>query len=178
MQLVLGPANGWEDVADDLAETPEEARRVYRERFLPLVAVCSASSFVPMLYGVHFLDALSRGLVMFVSLFLSFYIASWVMATYMPRLTDDETTDNGSSRYQLMVMYTLAIIAIIGLIANIVKVRIAILNFLPLYTVFVLWKGCRFAGVSARKEGLFMLLSTGCILGSYYGLSFIFNSLI
>lgn len=173
---MLRPANGWEDVADDFGNTPEEAARVYRDKFLPLVAVCSASSFVPMLYGVHFLDALSRGLVMFVALFLSFYIASWVMATYMPRLTDGN--GSGSSRYQLMVMYTLAIIAIVGLIANIVKVRIAILNFLPLYTVFVLWKGCRFAGVSVQKEGLFMLLSTGCILGSYYGLSFIFNSLI
>ena len=75
-------------------------------------------------------------------------------------------------------MYTLSIIALIGLLVNAVKVRIAILDFLPLYTVFVLWKGCGFLGVDPRKEGLFMLMSTGCVLGSYYGLSFIFNSLV
>ena len=176
LQLVLRPANGWEDVASDLGSDPDEAARVYRDDFLPLIGVCSASSLARMFYGVDFLGALAQGIVMFVALFLSYYIACWVMASWMPRLTGENRGD--TRRNQLAVMYTLSIIALIGLLVNAVKVRIAILDFLPLYTVFVLWKGCGFLGVDPRKEGLFMLMSTGCVLGSYYGLSVIFNSLV
>ncbi len=176
LQLVLRPANGWEDIAADLGAEPGEAERVYRADFLPLISICSASSLVRILYGADFLGAFSQGLVMFVALFLSYYIACWVLASWMPGIAGRGSDD--SRRYQLMVMYTLAIIALVGLLVNVVKVRMAILSFLPLYTVFVLWKGCRFAGVPQPKEGLFMLLSTACILGSFYGLSFVFNSLI
>lgn len=173
---MLRPANGWEDVDADLGASPEEASRVYRSAFLPLIGVCSASSLVRIFYGVDFLGALALGLVNFVSLFLSYYIACWVLAAWMPRLAGDN--DGDTRRYQLLVMYTLAIVALVCLLVNVVKIKIAILSFLPLYTVFVLWKGCRFAGVRPENEGLFMLMSTACILGSFYGLSFLFSSLI
>lgn len=175
LQLVLRPANGWEDVSSDLGAEPGVVSRIYRGDFIPLIGVCSASSLVRVLYGTDFLGALAQGLVTFVALFLSYYIACWVLASWMPRLASN---DGDSGRYQVMVMYTLSVIALAGLLVNIVKVRLAILDFLPLYTIFVLWKGCRFAGVGPEKEGLFMLLSTACILGSYYILSFIFNSLV
>lgn len=176
LQLVLRPANGWEDVAADSEAAATEAARVYKADFIPLIGICSASALVRILYGTDFLGAFAQGLVMFVALFLSYYIACWVLASWMPRLTGEQAEDTG--RYQLMVIYTLSIIALVCLLANIVKVRLAILDFLPLYAVFVLWKGCRFAGVRQEKEGLFMLLSTACIIGSFYILSFIFNSLI
>ncbi len=178
LQLVLRPTNGWEDIAADFESAPGEAERVYRADFLPLIAGCSASSLIRILYGVDFLGAFCHGLVMFVALFLSYYIACWVLASCMPRLSGVVVVDENSRRYRLMVMYTLAIIALVGLLENIVKVRMAILTFLPLYTVFVLWKGCRFVEVPQQQEGVFMLLSTACILGSFYGLSFAFNRLI
>ncbi len=176
LQLILRPYNGWEDVAASFDLNPDDVERFYRGAFLPLIVACSLSSLFRMVYGADFLGALAHGLVMFVALFLSYYVSCWVFDSYMRLLSDNDDYDIG--RYRLMSMYVLAIVSLLGLLVNIVKVHLAILDFLPLYTIFILWKGCRFAGVDSKNEGLFMLMSTGCILGSYYGLSFIFNSLI
>jgi len=63
-------------------------------------------------------------------------------------------------------------------LSNVVKVRIALIEFLPLYVVFIIWKGWKYVGVEERNLGLFMIMATVSILGSAYLISFLLNALI
>ena len=78
----------------------------------------------------------------------------------------------------MMIMYCLTFLGLITLLSNVVKVRIALIEFLPLYVVFIIWKGWKYVGVEERNLGLFMIMATVSILGSAYLISFLLNALI
>jgi hypothetical protein len=66
----------------------------------------------------------------------------------------------------------------IFLLGNVIKVKLALIQFLPLYVIFIIWKGAHFVGISNEDIGPFMLMACGSMLGTVYGLSFIYNILI
>ena len=207
VQLVFAPSRGWEDMAADererflryrdrqLGETgglrgasfhaeeeswgEHHALHLFRTCFLPVIGVCSCSAFVKMFYegGPDFLGALQMAIITFVSLFLSTQFARYVFQTYMPRFMEPESVAR-KGRWMSMIMYCVTFLGLITLVSNVVKVRIALIEFLPLYVVFILWKGWRYAGVEERNIGLFMIMATASILGSAYLVSFLLNALV
>ncbi len=207
VQLIFAPARGWEDMAIEerekfldyrnrhLGETggkhgasfhdeedawsERHASHLFRSCFLPAIGVCACSSFIKMFYegGPGFLGALQMAIITFVSLFLSTQFARYVFQTYMPRLLSEATVEK-RGRWMSMIMYCVTFLGIITLVSNVVKVRIALIEFLPLYVVFILWKGWRYAGVEERNIGLFMIMATASVLGSAYLVSFLLNALV
>jgi hypothetical protein len=77
-----------------------------------------------------------------------------------------------------MVLYCISVIALIFLLGNIIKVRLALIQFLPFYVIFIIWKGGAFIGVPERSVGPFMLMASASVLGAVYGLSFLFHILV
>lgn len=184
----LGEYGGKEGASfhDELRQWEErEAARQFRFGFMPSIAVCACSSFVKMLYsgGPSFLGALQMAIITFVSLFLATQSARYAFMVYMPRLCGTSVASNDGGGYSrgksmMMIMYCLTFLGLITLVANIVKVRIALIEFLPLYVVFIIWKGWKFAGVEERNLGLFMIMATVSILGSAYMISFLLHAII
>ncbi len=200
VQLIFAPARGWEDLAaeEDAAFADmcnsdgkpadadlrpdweeNESNRMFRFCFLPFIAVCACSSFVKLFYGGNYdwLMALQAAIITFVSLFLSSQFARYVFQLYMPRITGtDAPLLRG--RWMNLVMFCVAFLGLIQLVSNIIKVKIALIEFLPLYAMFIIWKGCRYVGVDERNVGLFMIMATLSILGSTYLVTFLLNALI
>lgn len=180
IQLIFAPSRGWEDLArSDERHENEEAVLVYNRCFLPFAVVCAFSSFIRMLYsgGPDFLQALQAMLITFISLFLASQISRYGFMMYLPRLIKPGTTLRWG-RAVNMIIYCLTFLGLITFIANLIKVRIAILNFLPFYGVFIIWKGWKYLGIEEKNEGVFMILATALILGSAYLISFILSTLL
>jgi len=184
IQLVFSPQKGWEDLEEDDYRVDGrrgaiDIRRLYTGSFLPLVAFCALTSFVRMLFdgGPDFLGALQTSIIEFFSLFLSYHLAVYVFSWMMPRLVSDNAMPD-QRRDAIMVMYCISVISLIFLLGNVIKVRLALIQFLPFYVIFIIWKGADFVGVSQRSIGLFMLMASASVLGAVYGLSFLFNILI
>lgn len=202
LQLIFSPAKGWEDLrssakkrfADEydssgkdvpptLADecTWEEAASMqeYYRSFLPLTGLFAVSAFARMLYedDPDFLGALQNTLIIFVSLFLSSQIARYLLNMYLPRFIDPKTPAR-NGRIMQITMYCLTFIGLIICLTNIIKVRIALMEFLPFYVIFIIWKGCKYVGVAEIHEGAFMITATTLILGSVYLISFLLNSLV
>lgn len=181
-QIILSPARGWEDVDEALLDRRLNVRSCYLGGFLPLIITVSLAAFVRMAYtgGPDFLSALARCIVDFISLFLSYHLSIYVISSLMPRFIDPDYEDYGRDQRRLALtsMMSVAFIGLVFLVGNLIKVRVAILDFVPLYAVFIIWKGCRFLGISARQEGLYMIVSSAAILGSVYLLSLIFSTLV
>lgn len=207
IQIIFAPARGWEDLEseenlefrascgnppgkddisrhDDARQWEEhEAAMQFRFGFIPCISVCACSSFIKMIYdgGPGFLGALQMAIITFVSLFLASQSARYAFQVYMPRLTGETRygrKDYPRGRSMMMIMYCLTFLGLISMMSNIIKVRIALIEFLPLYVVFIIWKGWKYIGVEERNLGLFMIMGTLSILGSVYLLSFLLNALI
>ncbi len=200
IQLIIAPAQGWDDIAADeelqwkahaqknvgsTREEWEESRALLLQRlcFIPIIAICACSVFVRMLFdvGPTFLQALQQAIIAFVSLFLSAQFSRYIFQTYMPRWV--EKTSNGQplvnrGRWLEVIMYSLTILAVIMLVSNVIKVRLALVEFLPLYVVFVIWKGCKFVHIEEQNVGIFMVSAIASLLGSVYVLSAILKALI
>lgn len=184
IQLILSPAQGWEDLAEDdrMADGRRgdiNIRRLYFSCFIPLIAFVAATSFVKMIYdgGPTFLEALQTSIIEFFSLFLSYHLAVYAFSWAVPRLVpQEEKADN--RRCAIMILYCISVIALIFMLGNLIKVSLALIQFLPLYVLFILWKGAGYVGVTEKNIGLFMIMASMAVLGSVYGLSFIFNILM
>lgn len=184
IQLIFSPQKGWEDLDNDDYRGDGrrgaiDVRRLYTGCFIPLIAFCSLTSFVRILFegGPDFLGALQTAIIEFFSLFLSYHLAVYVFSWVMPRLVaPGEQPDQ--RRDAIMVLYCISVVSLIFLLGNVIKVRLALIQFLPFYVVFIVWKGAGFIGVPERSLGVFMIMASASILGAVYGLSFLFNALV
>lgn len=178
-QIILSPEKGWEDMAYDLNMNRINVRRLYIHSFLPLIAACSVTAFVRLVFGADWLLCMASAIGEFVSLFLTYHLGIYIISWFMPRLVDPEARDSQDQRrLAVVVMMSASFIALVALVTNIIKVQIGLLAFLPFYVVFILWKGCGFLEIDRRQEGLFMIVASTSVLGAYYLLSVIFNALL
>ncbi len=183
IQLIFSPQQGWEDLEEndyrsDGRRGEIDIRNLYTRCFLPLITFCSLTSLIGIIYdgGPDFLRALQIAIIEFFSLFLSYHLAVYIFSWVMPLIVTKEQSDQ--RRDAIMVLYCISIIALIFMLSNVIKVNIALLHFLPFYVLFIIWKGANFTGVPQQNIGPFMLMATASVLGSVYGLNYLFNILI
>lgn len=178
-----------EEAADAYASWLNDfSRRSFTRCFLPVIAVCSLSWFARLLYATdetafasmadRALLALQYALVSFVGMLLAALLSQSIFLATLPRILNGSTVEWGAwkGRALNMIMYCITFLGTITLISNVVKVRVALLEFLPFYVVFIIWKGCRYIEVPQRNAGLFMIIASGCIIGLPYLLSFLLNA--
>lgn len=185
IQLIFSPQKGWEDLEDD-DYRPDgkpgaiDIRRLYTHCFLPMIALISLTSFVQLVYmsDSTFTKGLIKVIFEFSSLFLSYHLAIYIFSWWMPKLVSKDAEPD-MRRDAIMVMYCISVLAIIFLIQNVVKFNdFGLIKLLPLYVIFIIWKGSEFIGVPQRNIGGFMFMATAAILGSVYGLYFLFSILL
>jgi len=184
IQLIFSPQKGWEDLGqDDYFSNGRrgriDIRRLYTFSFIPLIAICSLTAFVRMFFdgGPDFLASLQVVIIEFFSLFLSYHLAVYIFSWLMPRILGDDGQSD-QRRDAIMVMYCISVIALIFMLGNVIKVKLALIQFLPFYVIFIIWKGADFVGVPQQSIGQFMLMASASVLGAVYGLSFLFNILM
>lgn len=180
-----------DDIADAYASWINAyARSTFTRCFLPSIGVCSLSWFVKLLYDADdgtfssisdgALLSLQHTLVSFVCMLLAALLTHSIFLATLPRLLNRSALDWGAwkGRALNMTMYCITFLGMVTLISNVVKVRVALLEFLPFYAVFIIWKGCRYLEIPPRNAGLFMLLASVCILGLTYLLSFLLDAVV
>jgi hypothetical protein len=198
IQLTFAPSRGWEDLAkmapptvaqpqkgdnsqsdtSNLSREESLATNSYYRCFLPFISVCSCSALIRIVYddGLGFLGAVQQVLITFISLFLAYHIARYGYNVYMPKLVK-RGEEYSRGRVMTMTMFCLSFLGLITLISNVIRVRIALLDFLPFYVIFIIWKGSDFLKIDEQRIGLYMILSTLLILGSCFIISFLLNTL-
>lgn len=180
IQLIFSPQKGWEDLEED-DYRPDggrgsiDIRRLYTRCFLPFIAFCAATVFIRILFdgGPDFVKALVWAIIQFFSLFLSYHLAVYIFSWWMPRLISRDGTPD-MRRDAIMVLYCISVLALIFLIDNVIKIHIALISFLPFYVMFIIWKGADFVGIPQRNIGGFMFMASASILGTVYGIRFLF----
>lgn len=173
LQLVLSPANGWEDIAA-LGRRPEI---IARKGFYPLAALTALSVFISALYSRHFelfglcLKALVTGL----SFFISYFVGTFCLSLFIEPLLNGRYDERRCATFSL---YIVGLLAAIKLIVNCLPVSYDMLFFVPLYVVLVEWKGATYLSVKESRIGVFMILAVFGVFAPSFLIDFLFSKLI
>lgn len=175
LQLIISPAKGWEDISHD-GYSPEQ---LCRNGFYPLIAVVAVTTLLRFLYEdsdtVTFVASLQMAIVNVTAFFASLFLGQHLMNLYLERFTDKEPTQQ---KTDTVVIFILSIMMLFTIISNLVPIKLEILKFLSLYSIFVLWKGLRYLDVSENKDGYYVFLGVFSIIVPPFLLKFLFTILM
>lgn len=175
-QLIISPSNGWEDIAAR-AKSPAE---IARNGFYPLVAITASSVFARLFYGGARLNPLpeliKEAVVTFVMFFASYFLASFCWSVFAGKFSaKSEATEMKQNTF---IIYNLALLSIIQIIANCLPISLSLVQFLPLFILVIIWAGHTYVCVKPQSIFTFMLFSAMTILVPPYVIFYIFMTLL
>jgi len=173
--LLISPVKGWEDIA----QSRLSPRRVFAHGLMPFVAVCGLTCVVPALYVHHSVSIWSRFMQMIVTMgayFVTYFIAMFVFTSFAARWTVDRRLN--VRQVSLFVSYNLAVLLLFAMIRNMLPVENALIDFLPVFDVLIMWKGARSLNIRQDAIAPMMLTSIACILIPPTLIGYIFGAII
>ncbi|MCC8175711.1 MAG: hypothetical protein LUC85_04120 [Bacteroidales bacterium] len=173
-QLLISPANGWEDIS---AETKDPAA-IASQGLYPLLGFAALTAFFQMLWisQLTVTGALQNAIIIFVQYFITFFLAQYALSLLLkPCISHGEVNEK---KLAVFVSYSLALMALITIIENLLPMELLILQFLPIVVAVVIWKGARFMGVETAQVPRFTILSILLIIGPPLLLGWLFSCII
>lgn len=175
-QLIISPANGWEDIAAR-SQAPADILRI---GYYPLAAVTAASVFVRLFYGgtrlYHPATLIAEAVVTFVMFFASYFLASFCWTIFAGNFSArSEATEKKQNTF---IIYNLSLLALIQIIGNCLPISLSLVQFLPLFILVVIWAGHTYVCVKPQSMFAFMVFSAITILVPPYAIFYIFMTLL
>ena len=135
-KVLVAPASGWEKVRKE-GPSPEVA--VIRF-LLPFCLLAGGADFFRLLYEVQlvFSDLLVEAVITFCSFFLGYYVSLVLLKLFLPR----ESKEFPVTRYgRLLVIGSTVSLAIFHILYVALPMFDFLIEFFPLWTVFLIYKG-------------------------------------
>lgn len=174
LQLLLSPIHGWDEVSRD-GLTPEHiaSRGLY-----PLIGLASVTYFIQGIYAVQFelVTLLQHALVVFMSLFLSFFIGKLGMETFTARFVD--TGKLNVFKTDTLAVYIIGILGIMQIVSNALPVQTVLVYLLLVFAVIVIWKSCRYLDIAVEKETNFTAMAIGVLIAPKILLDVLFSLIL
>ncbi|MBD5248711.1 MAG: hypothetical protein HDS58_01315 [Barnesiella sp.] len=177
MQLIINPRRGWEDVA---ADSPVP-RHLLLTGLLPFIILTALTSFVRVFYFTDytFIDAVQNAIINAVTYFATYFIASFAISLKINALEttqgDTLSETEAADRVDVFCSCIVGLLLLITLISNLIPLDLSLLQYLPLYSVYVIWKGAEYLRIATDKIGHFMILSVLTIVVPVYLLGYFFH---
>lgn len=161
LQLFLAPRQGWDDLWSDPTDPDELARR----GLYPLAALAALASFSALIYhsGASVIRLLVDAVLEFGAYFAGYFITIFALTTCLGRLTPDGAAPSQRAIH-LFAVCMMGLMAAIGFVKNILPSDFAIVNFLYVYLVIIMWRAEPFLHVAAGKSVVFVILSTVSVI--------------
>lgn len=173
IQLIISPAKGWEDIA----AVGEDPRRICADGFYPLLGVTACSAFIQRFYIPELgpVALIQDAIITFIEYFVSYFLASFIFSLFGAKVVDGELNEK---KYHTFVIYNLSLLALITIVGNCFPMELPIVQFLPIFTIIVMWMGRRYMAVKEEFSFRFIFLSAVAILLSPYLLGYLFRMVL
>jgi len=154
LQLVLAPKEGWEDISID----DREPSTISVAGFYPLIGLTALTAFVGAAYhsGLPFSDMLVQCVVIIFKYILAYFTGLWTFDALMPEYTVEEPDQR---RIQTYLIYCVSLLAVIGLISNCLPRPLAVVQFMPLYVLLIMWRGADYLDIRPGCHLSFMIMA-------------------
>lgn len=173
LQLILSPVKGWEDVyADGL-----NSRELLVKGFIPFITIASLTVLLKIFYSPDATLAvgLQQMVVCFVKYFVAYYLAVFLFTLFLPTCIEGELS---MAKVQTFINYGVGLLALVNIIKNCIPVELALSFMMPIYVLYILWRGLRYMNISFNGVGTFILLIIFALIAPPYALQYIFNFIL
>lgn len=152
LRVMTMPTSGWDRIKQH-GPTPEIASLRF---LLPVSLLSGGSEFFSLLYEPgekELASVLVAGVISFFSFFLGYYLAIIFAKIFLPKIARYFP----STRYgRLLTMTGVATLAIFHLLYKALPMFDFVIEFLPIWTIFLVFKGMQISGVPPEKSAFSM----------------------
>lgn len=168
LQILLYPRRGWEDAGKD----NYEGKDLLARGLVPLLIVVALSSLCGFFYygSVSLFDSLAQGILDFTGYFVSVYICEYLLSWGLKRWVFPMRWSQ--NKITTFVVYSVASMAVMTFLNNAFPADLALLSFLPLYVIYILWGGVEYMSVPEGRKAHFLAVSLGTVFMPPYLLSY------
>ncbi|MCH5235930.1 MAG: hypothetical protein J1E16_11615 [Muribaculaceae bacterium] len=173
IKVMFNPVEGWKTLRRS-GITPESLQGGC---FYPILALLAVSKFAEFFYyvNVSLAEVLTQAVISFVAFFLGYFCIMMLISWVIPKEMKEKYNDKFAKNFTIISLSTLALFSII---TNFLPMIWPILIFLPLWTLYLMYKGIRFFHFPVDKEmKLYVIISAGMI-GLPYMLDWLMNELV
>ena len=160
MKIMFNPVEGWKS----LRRSNISLEGLQAGCFYPLLALLSISEFADYFYSVNIglSQIMTKAVVIFVSFFFGFYCIQMVLSLLLPKDMAEKYEGRFGKEYSVVALSTLALFSII---TNLLPMLWPILIFLPIWTLYIMFKGARFFKFEEKQEMKFFVLAAISAIG-------------
>lgn len=159
-QIMFNPVEGWKK----LRRSGIKVEELQSGCFYPLLAILALSYFAEFIYSVNvsLSQIITQAVVAFVAFFFGFFCVQMVLSWLLSKDIAKEFEEKFGKEYTMIAMSTLALFSSI---TNLLPMLWPILIFLPIWTLYLMFKGVRFFKLSQKEEMKFFVLSGASVIG-------------
>lgn len=156
--LLVSPSTGWAEIKK--FNVPKEI--MLSRVFYPLLAILAISSLALFFYspGNTLAFYIQNSVICFATYFFGYLTASYFLNSLYPKLSDDPSSAN---RFSIFIIYCYTILVIIAIINNALN-NFVFFEILPLYIVFIVWKGIQFLKIETDAPKFVVIVSCMILL--------------
>lgn len=160
VKIMFFPVQGWKN----LRREHPSIESIQSGCFYPILACLSISKFADYLYSVNVTlsSVITEAVVAFVSYFFGYFCILIILSKFLPRNTEKNFDTDYGKEYVIIGLSTLALFSII---TELLPMLWPILIFLPLWTLYLLYRGSRFFKIAPNQELKFMIVICCSIIG-------------
>lgn len=135
LQIILNPWQGWHDAGKDYYNS----HNLLVRGLVPFLIVVALSSLAEAVYymAVGYMEAVIAGIIDFTGYFVSVFICNYLFTSALKKWVFPRRID--ANDIMTLVIYSVASMALMTLLNNIFPADLALLSFLPLYVIYILW---------------------------------------
>lgn len=159
VQVILNPRQGWLDAEKD----NYSPRQLILKGFLPLLVIVACSPLISayfkmsMTFGEAFVEGIIEFAGYFVSIYLCNYLFTWAYTIWV------QPKGPNPNIVMTYVIYTISAMGLITFLTNILPIDLSLWSFLPLYVVYIIWRGEFYLRVPFDRKPQFLVCGIGTL---------------
>ena len=160
LYIMFNPVEGWKA----LRRSNISLEKLQSACFYPLLAILAISKFAEYFYSVNIslYKLVSDAVIAFVAYFFGFFCIQLILSWFLSK----ELKEKFDSKYgKLYITISLSTLALFNIITDVLPMLWPILTFLPIWTLYLMFKGVRFFKFPINKEMSFFIVSGVATIG-------------
>lgn len=159
-RIMFNPVEGWKQ----LRRSHVTIDKIQSGCFYPILAFLAISVFADYFYSVNIglSQLVTEAVVTFVAFFFGYFCIQMVLSWILPKDMALKFEEPFGKEYLSISLSTLALFSII---TNLLPMLWPILIFLPIWSLYLMFKGIRFFHFEPNQEMKFFVLSGASVIG-------------
>lgn len=136
--LFISPINGWKKIKNLRISSNEVAQKL----FYPIIAFTALSVFMGVFYIYNFSieELLKKAIIVFASFFFANFLIHFLSNIFLKKDSFQKIQTNYG---KIFIMINLSTLSVFYILLNIFPILEPILVFTPIYTAYLVVKGCK-----------------------------------